>query len=61
MRQLAARRRLSQRNVLACGLTTEPGSGRTRTGLFFCVVDEDAQLPLNTGLRLSMKACTASL
>ena len=34
MRQLAACRRLSQRNVLACGLTTEPGSGRTRTGLF---------------------------
>jgi GNAT superfamily N-acetyltransferase len=27
MRQLAACRRLSQRNVLACGLTTEPGSG----------------------------------
>jgi len=46
--------RLSRRNVLACGLTTEPGSGRTRTGLF-------SQWPENTGLRFSMKACTASL
>ncbi len=49
MRQLAARRRLSQRNILACGLMTKPGSGRTRTGLF-------SQWPENTGLRFSMKA-----
>ena len=34
MRQLAARRRLSQRNVLACGLTTKPGSGTPEPGYF---------------------------
>ena len=32
--QLAARRRLARRNILACGLTTRPGSGPSRAGLF---------------------------
>ncbi len=35
MRKLAACRRLPPRNVLACGLTTKPGSGRPEPGYFY--------------------------
>ncbi len=56
MRQLAARRRLSRRNVLACGLTRLSPVLPLQNRAFFSV-----QFPLNTGFRFSMNACTASL
>ncbi len=58
LRQLAARRRLSRRNVLACGLTRlSPVLAAPEPGFFL----GRRAYPLNTGLRFSMKACTASL
>ena len=55
MRQLAACRRLSQRNVLACGLTTEPGSGPHQNRAIFSIARKYRLALVDEGLhRLAM-------